>query len=116
MEAAALDGIFTVEHFGDINALRERAALDAELEALAIRSLLGDVVREPRRERQIVAHLADDERGAQVAGVNLHVSVGLLLDDPYGTELLQHGWRQVAVRVQRRRPSKLASVHERRWK
>jgi len=112
--------LLAIEHRCNVDALRQRAALDAELETLAIGALQGHVFGQPRRERQVVAHLADDQRGSQVARVDLHVSVGFLLDDPYGHQLLQHRRRKVALLVQlvhfgTAAAAPLTAVDEGRW-
>lgn len=102
------------EQRGDVDALRRRAALDAQLEPLAAGALLGDVAREPGREGQVAPDLAHDERGAEVAGVDLHVTAGLPLHDPHGDEVLERGRVHAAAHAGRKRTTPLAAVDERR--
>ena len=105
MSAAQEDG-------SDVDTLRCRAAFDAELKTFTPGSLQGDFTRQFSGERQVATDLANDQRSAQMSGVNFDVSAGLLLDDPDGDQMLEGGSRQSAA-AGWQRSAPLAAVNKR---
>lgn len=100
------------EDGADVDTFRRRAALDAELKTFPSGPLQSDFTRQFGGERQIASDLANNQRRAQMSGVNFDVPAGLLLDDPDGNQMLKSRGRQSAASG-RQRSAPLAAVNKR---
>ena len=100
------------QYGGDVNALRSWASFDAELQTFATGSLFCDIARQFSGERQVATDLANDQRSAQMASVNLDVTTGFLVDNPDRYQVFQSR-RCEAATARRQRATPLTSVDKR---